>query len=97
VVYKIRLIHALMLLVSCHWNLVITIIKTTSEVGDGDGMRDWLAGDSGRGRSGRGRHTRPCQPARSRCWVVEVRMFTLHTGAGWAWWRVSMRPRLGAF
>jgi len=55
-----------MLLVSCHWNSVITIIKTTSEVGDGDGMRDWLAGDSGRGRSGRGRHTRPCQPARSR-------------------------------
>jgi len=24
-------------------------------------------------------------------------VFTLHTGAGWAWWRVSVRPRLGAF
>ena len=36
---------------------IITIIKTTSEDGDGDGRRDWLAGDGGRGRSGRGRHT----------------------------------------
>ena len=56
-VYKIQLIHAIMLPVSCHWNSVITIIKTTSEVGDGDGMCDWLAGDGGRGPSGRGRHT----------------------------------------
>ena len=43
----------------------------------------------------RGRHTLRCQPARSRRWAVEVRVFTLHTGAGWAWWRVSVRPRLG--
>jgi len=26
-----------------------------------------------------------CQPARSRRWVVEVCLFTMHTGAGWAW------------
>jgi len=30
-------------------------------------------------------------------WAVEVRVFTLHTGAGWAWWRLSVRPRLGSF
>ena len=38
-------------------SVIITIIKATSEVRDGDGdvWRDWLAGDSGRGRSGRGR------------------------------------------
>jgi len=44
----------------------------------------WLAGDGGRGH-----------PARRRRWAVQVRVFTLHTGAGWAWWRVSVRPRLG--
>jgi len=36
-------------------------LKTTSEVGDddgnGDGRSNWLAGDGGRDRSGRGRHT----------------------------------------
>jgi len=57
----------------------------------------WLAGDGRRGRSGRGRHTLRCQPARSGRWAVEVRVFTPHTGAGWAWWRVSVRPRLAAF
>ena len=43
-------------------------LKTTSEfgVGNGDGWRDWLAGDGGRGRSGFGRHTLRCQPAGSR-------------------------------
>ena len=66
-------------------------------VGDGVGRRDWLAGYGRRGQSGRGRHTLRCQPARSRRWAVEVRVFTLHTGAGWAWWRVSLRTRLGAF
>jgi len=30
----------------------------------------------GRGRSGRGRHTLWCQPASSRRWAVEVRVFT---------------------
>jgi len=32
--------------------IIITIIKTISDVGDGDGdgTRDWLAGDGGRGR-----------------------------------------------
>jgi len=45
---------------------IITIIK--SEVGDDDGggPRGWLAGDGGRGQSGRGRHMLRCQPARSR-------------------------------
>ena len=33
-----------------------------------------LAGDGGRGRSGRGRQTLRCQPARSRRWAVEVRV-----------------------
>jgi len=33
-----------------------------------------LAGDGGRGQSGRG------QPARSRRWTAQVRVFTLHTG-----------------
>jgi len=30
-------------------------------------------------------------------WAVQVRVFTLHTAAGWAWWRVSVRPQLGTF
>jgi len=78
---------------------IYTIIKTTS-VCDGDarsvgGGRGWLASDTnglagwpvtvGRRRSGRGRHTLRCQPARSRRSAVQVRVFTLHTGAGWAW------------
>jgi len=50
-----------------------------------------LAGDGGRGQSGRG------HPARIRRWAVQVGVFTLHTGAGWAWWRVSVRTRLGVF
>jgi len=63
---------------------------TNISVCDGDarsvgGGRGLLAGDGGRGRSGRGRHTLPSQPARSRHSAVEVRVFTLHTGAGWAW------------
>jgi len=35
---------------------IITIIKTTSEVddGDGDGTCNWLASDGGRGQSGHG-------------------------------------------
>jgi len=50
-----------------------------------------LAGDGGRDRSGRG------QPARSWRWAVQVRVYILHTGAGWAWWRVSVRRWLRAF
>jgi len=58
---------------------------TNTSICDGDartvgGGRGWLAGDGGRGR-----HTLPSQPARSRHSAVEVRVFTLHTGAGWAW------------
>ena len=53
---------------------IITIIKTTS-VGDASSIGDGLAGDGGRGR-----HTVRCQPARSRLWVVQVRVLTLHTG-----------------
>jgi len=51
----------------------VTIIKTTSEVGDGDGdgRRDWLAGDGGRRRSGRGRHTLSGRGAR---------VYTAHRG-----------------
>ena len=36
-----------------------------------------LAGDGGRGQSGRGRRTLPCQPASSRRSAVQVRVFTL--------------------
>jgi len=36
------------------------------------GMCQWRTDGSGRGWSGRSRHTLRCQPARSRCWVVEV-------------------------
>jgi len=73
-----------------------TTIKTTS-VCDGDG-RGWLAGVTdglagwpATGDGGRG------QPARSRRWAVQVRVFALHTTAGWAWWPVSVGRRLGAF
>jgi len=55
------------------------------------GWASRLAGDGGRGRRGRG------QPASSRRWAVQVRVFALHTGAGWACWRVSVRSWLGAF
>jgi len=87
-------------MLSAYWRsavrIIITIVKTTSEVGDGDGRRDWLASDGGRGRSGSGRHTLRCEPARSRRWAVEVRVFTLHTRAGWAWWRASTGGRSSA-
>ena len=77
-----------------------TIIKTTnacdSNARSVSGGRGWLAGDTD-GLAG---------------WPVMVGVvviqpgadaeryrcaFTLHTGAGWAWSRVEVRPRLGEF